>query len=146
MMVENSSLITDVDQLKNMTFGTMSGSNTAPQLAIKLTEMGFTNGEVVSQSEDGSGTQFDTFYLQQIPSYQELSQALEEGKVDVACMDGSIAKTYFTEDRSLLDTEIASQQYGVATQKGSDLSRPVADTIQAMLDDGTIDALIDKWD
>lgn len=146
MMVENSSLITDVDQLKNMTFGTMSGSNTAPQLAIKLTEMGFTNGEVVSQSEDGTGTQFDTFYLQQIPSYQELSQALEEGKVDVACMDGSIAKTYFTEDRSLLDTEIASQQYGVATQKGSDLSQPVADAIQAMLDDGTIDALIDKWD
>ena len=146
MMVENSSLITDIDQLKGMTFGTMSGSNTAPQLAIKLTEMGFTNGEVVSQSEDGAGTQFDTFYLQQIPSYQELSQALERGTIDVACMDGSIAKTYLTDDRSLLDTEIANQQYGVATQKGSVLSQPVADAIQAMLDDGTIDALIDKWD
>ena len=57
-----------------------------------------------------------------------------------------IAKTYLTDDRSLLDTEIANQQYGVATQKGSVLSQPVADAIQAMLDDGTIDALIDKWD
>lgn len=145
MMVENSSLITEVGQLKNMTFGTMSGSNTAPQLAIRLTELGFTNGEVLSQTEDGAGTQFDTFYLQQMPSYQELSRALEEGKVDVACMDGSIARTYLTDDRSLLDTEIANQQYGVATQKGSDLSQPVADAIQAMLDDETIDALIDKW-
>lgn len=145
MMVENSSLITDLDQLRGMTFGTMSGSNTAPQLAIKLTELGFTNGEVISQTDDKSGTQFDTFYLQQISSYQELSQALEEGTIDVACMDGSIAKTYLTADRSLLDVEIASQQYGVATQKGSKLSRPVADAIQSMLDDGTIDALIDKW-
>ena len=34
----------------------------------------------------------------------------------------------------------------MATQKGSELSQPVADTIQEMLDDGTIETMIDKWD
>ncbi len=33
----------------------------------------------------------------------------------------------------------------MATQKGSALSQPVADAIQAMLDDGTIAGMIDKW-
>ena len=41
---------------------------------------------------------------------------------------------------------VAEQSYGVATQKGSELSAPVAEAVQGMLDDGTIDALVDKWD
>ena len=41
---------------------------------------------------------------------------------------------------------VSDQDYAVATQKGSNLSQSVADTIQAMLDDGTIATLIDKWD
>lgn len=55
-MVTDSSLITDIDSLKGMTFGTMSGSNTAPQLVIKLTERGFTSGEPLTQTEDNSDT------------------------------------------------------------------------------------------
>ncbi len=145
VMVENSSLLTDINQFKGMTFGTMSGSNTAPQLVIKLTEMGFTSGEALSKSDDKSVTQFDTFRLVQLPSYQELSKRLEEGSIDAACMDGSIAKTYATYDRSILDFQIDNQDYGVATQKDSALSKPVADAIQAMIDDGTIAMLTDKW-
>ena len=38
------------------------------------------------------------------------------------------------------------QEYGVATQKDSALSQPVAEAIQGMLDDGTIAELTDKWD
>ena len=61
-------------------------------------------------------------------------------------MDGSIAKTYLNADRHLLDFTIGSQEYGVATQKDSALSQPVAEAIQGMLDDGTIAELTDKWD
>ena len=93
----------------------------------------------------GDDNQFDTFRLVQMPSYEELSLALEEGRIDAACMDGAIAQTYMNEDRSLLDFSISEQEYGVATQKGSALSQPVADAIQAMLDDGTIAGMIDKW-
>ena len=49
-------------------------------------------------------------------------------------------------DRKYLDTVITEQEYGVATQKGSKLSKEVKSTIQEMLDDGTIDQMIDKWD
>lgn len=146
IMVEDSSLVTSLDQLKGMTFATMSGANTAPQLALKLTETGFTSGEVVSQTEDHSETMFDNLRLVQLDSYQELSAALEEGTVDAACMDGSIAKTYLSDNRRILDFKIATQEYGVATQKDSALSQPVADTVQTMIDDGTIATLTDKWD
>lgn len=146
VMVENSALIDGVDALEGKTLGTMSGSNTAPQLVIKLTEAGFTSGEALSANEDNSDVVFDTFHLVQMASYQELSKALEEGAIDAACMDGSIAKTYLDADRSKLDFTIDTQEYGVATQKDSALSQPVSAAIQGMLDDGTIAQLTDKWD
>ena len=144
IMVENSSLIESIDDLVDGTFGAMSGSNTAPELVRKLMEVGFTTGtdDLMSLTDDN---QYDTFRLVQLPSYEELSIALEEGEIDAACMDGAIAQTYMNEDRSLLDFSIYDQEYGVATQKGSDLSSRVSETIQAMLDDGTIAALTDKW-
>ena len=145
VIVENSSLITDIEDLKGRTFGTMAGTNTAPQLALKLTESGFTSGEALEQTEDHSLTQFDTFRLVQMATYQDLSQALEEGAIDAACMDGAIAHTYLSAGRSILDYTIDAQEYGVATQKDSALSKPVFDVIQGMLDDGTVTALTDKW-
>lgn len=146
VMVENSALIDGVDALEGKTLGTMSGSNTAPQLVIKLTEAGFTSGEALSANEDNSDVAFDTFHLVQLASYQDLSKALEEGTIDAACMDGSIAKTYLNDDRSILDFTIDTQKYGVATQKDSALSQPVSAAVQGMLDDGTIARLTDKWD
>lgn len=146
VMVEDSSLITSIEDLRGLTFGTMAGTNTAPQLALKLTESGFTSGEALEQNEDHSMTRFDTFRLVQLASYQDLSKALEEGAIDAACMDGAIAHTYLSADRSLLDYTIDTQEYGVATQKGSALSQPVSAAIQGMLDDGTIARLTDKWD
>lgn len=145
IMVEDSSLVTSVDELKGLTFATMAGSNTAPQLAARLGEIGFSNGEVVSANEDNSDVLFDTYHLVQVGSYQELSQRLEEGSVDAVCMDGSIANTYLRGDRSILDFTIATQQYGVATQKDSVLSQPVTNAIQSMLDDGTIATFVDVW-
>ena len=143
IMVENSSLVTDVTQLEGGTFGIMSGSNAGPLLAIKLNEMGIIGDNIISNTDEG--TQYEGVYVKKYPSYADLSQALEEGEVDAAVMDGSIAGTYIDDDRSLLDVNISDQLYGVATQKGSELSPRIADAIQAMLDDGTIAALIEKW-
>lgn len=143
VMVENSSLITDITQLHGGVFGIMSGSNAGPLLAIKLNEMGIIGDNVISNTDEG--TQYEGVYVKKLPSYAELSQALEEGIVDAAVMDGSITDTYMNDDRSLLDINISDQQYGVATQKGSELSPRVAEVIQGMLDDGTIAALVEKW-
>jgi aspartate/glutamate/glutamine transport system substrate-binding protein len=145
-MVEESSLITSIDQLKGKTIGTMLGTNTAAEITSQLTEEGRTSGTALSRNSDNSDVQFDTFRLLQFSSYKELSEALEVGKVDAAVMDGSIAQSYMQDNRKLLSYTGKAQSYGVATQKDSALSQPVANAIQGMIDDGTIASLTDKWD
>lgn len=145
-MVEESSLITSIDQLKGKTIGTMLGTNTAAEITSQLTEEGRTSGTALSRNSDNSDVQFDTFRLLQFSSYKELSEALEVGKVDAAVMDGSIAQGYMQDNRKLLSYTGKAQSYGVATQKDSALSQPVANAIQGMIDDGTIASLTDKWD
>lgn len=146
LMVENSSLIKSVDSLKGGTIGTLSGTDAAPQLTAALTQLGFTDGKAVFANADNSDVQFDNFHLLQFDTYQELSDALESGKIDAAYLDGSVAQAYMQDNRSLLDFQGAQQDYAVATQKDSELSQKVAEVIQAMLDDGTIAKYIDKWD
>ena len=146
-VVQNSSLFEGIDDLRGCTFGTMSGANAAPLLSIKLYEIGFSNGEVVTANEDNSDVTFDTWNLVQYPSYRELSDALESGEVDAMVLDGAIAQTYMDDKRTVLPGfVVAEQSFGVATQKGSELSQPVSEAVQEMLDDGTIAALVDKWD
>lgn len=146
-VVQNSSLIEGIDDMRGLTFGTMSGANAAPLLSTKLYEDGFTNGEVVTANEDNSDVSFDTWHLLQFPSYQELSDALEDGTVDAMVLDGAIAQTYMDDKRHVIDGfVVAEQSYGIATQKGSELSAPVAEAVQGMLDDGTVATLVDKWD
>ncbi len=146
-VVQNSSLIEGIDDMRGLTFGTMSGANAAPLLSTKLYEDGFTSGEVITANEDNSDVSFDTWHLLQFPSYQELSDALEDGTVDAMVLDGAIAQTYMDDKRHVIDGfVVAEQSYGVATQKGSELSAPVAEAVQEMLDDGTVAALVDKWD
>lgn len=146
-VVQNSSLITSIDDLKGGTFGTMAGSNAAPLLSQKLYDIGFSDGIVKAANDDNSNVTFSTWHLLQFPSYQELSDALEVGVVDAMVLDGAIAHTYMNDKRTVLDGfEVAEQSYGIATQKGSELSALVADAVQDMLDDGTIKHLVDKWD
>lgn len=143
VMVENSSLITDVEQLEGKTVGIMSGSNTGPVFATKMYELGVIGPDVVENTDEY--TQYQGILVKKIATYEELSKALETGEVDAAAMDNSIASTYMNEDRSILDVNLGDQEYGVATQKDSELSGNVASAIQEMLDDGTIASYIDKW-
>lgn len=135
IMVEKTSMIGSIEELVGKKIGVLDGANTAPELAQKMTEMGLIT------AEDPKGTS-----LLKKDSYSGLAQALEEGEADAVCMDGCIARAYMNDDRVILEDTIYQEDYGVATQKGSKLSKPVAETIQKMLDDGTIAKLIDKWD
>lgn len=143
VMVEKSTLIDDIEQLKGKNIGTMSGANAAPIFAKKMKAMG-----IISETPENAldeVTKYKNLTITQLPSYEELDKALEDGSVDAACLDKCIAQTYINDDRKLLDTVILQQEYGVATQKGSELSEKVDKAIKEMLEDGTIDELIDKW-
>ncbi|MGI6007677.1 MAG: transporter substrate-binding domain-containing protein [Ruminococcus sp.] len=144
IMVEKSTLFETIEDLQDKTIGIVSGSNAGPLLANKLYELGMITDKVISNTD--TETLYEGASVTKVPAYRELSVLLEEGQVDAVCMDACIAGTYMNEDREFLDVSIAKQEYGVATQKDSQLSQPVADAIQAMLDDGTIEQYIDKWD
>ncbi len=147
IMVEQSALFSnDIEDLKGATFGVREGTNTAEQLIARLKEEGLTDGEIVSADENNNIYYYDHFQIREYPSYQDISDALERGDVDTFCADGCIARAYNSETRKLLDFQIETQQYAVATLKGSPLSEPVAQVVQEIKDDGTLAELIDKWD
>lgn len=135
IMVEKSSLIDHIEDLVGKKIGVLDGANTAPKLSSKMIEMGLITAEDVKGSS-----------LEYGETYEALSQALEDGSVDVVCMDGGVARAYMKEDRVILEDIVGTENYGVATKKDSELSQKVADSVQKMLDDGTIATLIDKWD
>lgn len=135
IMVEKSSGLQSMEDMVGKKFGVLDGADTAPKLAAKMKEMGLISDEDLKNTS-----------LEKMGSYGELSKALEEGAVDAVSMDGCIARAYMDDDRMILDAVIGQEDYGVATQKDSALSKPVAEAVQKMLDDGTIAGLIDKWD
>lgn len=139
IMVEKSSMIESMDDLLGKNIGVLDGADTAPTFAIKMNELG-----LIPDMEEK--TLLDSYTYVRMDSYKELSDALETGTVDVACMDGCIAQGYMNDDRMFLDETLNQENYGVATQKGSELSEPMAEAVQSLLDDGTIEALVDKWD
>ena len=62
-------------------------------------------------------------------------------------MDRSTLKTYTTDDKELLQPEIefGAQDYGIATKKGSDLSKTVDDVVNECLGNGWLDGEIKTW-
>lgn len=128
-LVQNSSMFTGWEDLIGLTVGVLDGTNTGELVTDAMEKL------------DEKGVK-----LWKAKTYQELSDTLEQGAVDAVCMDGCIAQAYMNEDRAYLPGSLATQHYGVATQKGSALSGKVADAIDGMLADGTVDALVDKWD
>ena len=139
IMVQKSSGIQSLEDLEGMAIGVLDGATTAPVFAIKMQEHG-----LIPDLE--TDTIVSNINYVRYPSYSELSRALEDGTVDAACMDGCIARGFMNDDRMFLEETLSDENYGVATQKGSALSKPVADAVSRMLENGTMDALKDKWD
>ena len=129
IMVQTSSCFERWMDLGGMTVGVLAGSNT---------------GELVTETMETYSRK--GVVLQELDSYQALSDALERGDVDAVCMDGCIAQAYMNEARVYLPGSLATQYYGVATPKGSALSAQVAEAMDGMLSDGTVDEYIKKWD
>lgn len=144
IMVEKSTLISEINDLARMNIGILDGTNAGPLLAIKLNEEGLIS-EILEDTDDY--TQYDNgIRVTHYKTYADVSEALETGEIDAACMDGVIANMYKDNTRQFLDINVATQEYGVATKKGSSLTKKIRKLIKQYLKDGTIDTLKDKWD
>lgn len=148
ILVEKSTGFKELSDLKDMTIGILNGANAGPLLGQALFDAGIISDEVISNTD--TETQYDHATVLKFASYDEIDTALEDGTIDAACMDGSVCKayidTYLDIDREVMEgVNLGEQEYGVATQKDSDLSEPMSEAVQKFLYDGTIDKLIDKW-
>ncbi len=136
IIVQNSTLFSEPLDLKGLTIGAVAGANNDVSFRANMREMGLLEEEPKEPN----------FIFRYSNSYAELSEALEEGIIDAMCMDGSIAKGHMNDERNYFSKTLDSMQYGAATVKGSPLSAQVAEAMQALIDDGTVARLTDKWD
>ena len=84
--------------------------------------------------------------FQEFATYPELAQALAAKQIDVFSVDGAILAGYVNDTNELLDVRYGEQEYGICSNKeNEELSELINTTVQEMLDDGSMDALLEKW-
>ena len=142
VLVEDSSGIKALADLKDKVVGVSSGSTSARALVQEMIDEGVITGEGFSADTFNADTWKDGISFRQYDDYPAISTALSAGEVNGFCVDKSILAIYKTDGRSYIDAEFSPQEYGVATKKGSDFSTVCDDLIKGWLADGTIDQLI----
>ena len=145
VLVEDSSNINSLADLKDKTVGVSSGSTSAKALVEAMIDAGVISGDNFDADAFQIDTWTDGVKFQQYADYPDISTALAAGEVDAFCVDKSILAIYKTDGRHYIDERFSPQEYGVATKKGSELSGEIETLITKWLGDGTIDGLIEKW-
>ena len=142
VLVEDSSGIKALSDLKDKVVGVSSGSTSARALVQEMIDEGVITGEGFNVDTFNADTWKDGISFRQYDDYPAISTALSAGEVNGFCVDKSILAIYKTDGRSYIDAEFSPQEYGVATKKGSGFSALCDELVSGWLADGTIDGLI----
>ena len=142
VLVEDSTGIKELADLKDKVVGVSSGSTSARALTKAMVDAGVIDGAGFDADSFNADTWKDGISFRQYDDYPAISTALSAGEIDGFCVDKSILAIYKTDGRSYIDAEFAPQEYGIATKKGSDFSTVCDDLVQGWLADGTLDQLI----
>ena len=142
VLVEDSSGIKVLADLKDKVVGVSSGSTSARALVQEMIDEGVITGEGFNADTFNADTWKDGISFRQYDDYPAISTALSAGEVNGFCVDKSILAIYKTEGRSYIDAEFSPQEYGVATKKDSGFSALCDELVSGWLSDGTIDGLI----
>ena len=120
-----------MENLDGQTIGVSTGSTTQQLVTEMIADQGFSC----------------TPNFVEYQSYPEIKDALDAGMVQAFAMDRSTLNTYMDDTVELLQPEVefGTQDYGVATEKGSDLSKLVDDTVNELLDNGWMEEDIQTW-
>lgn len=131
IMVKSANGWTSMEDLDGQTIGVSTGSTTQQLVEQMIEDNGFNCTPNFTECQ----------------SYPEIKDALDAGMVQAFAMDRSTLNTYMDDTVELLQPEIefGTQDYGVATQKGCDLSEVVDDTVNELLESGWIDEEIETW-
>lgn len=131
IMVKKANGWTSMEDLDGQTIGVSTGSTTQQLVTEMIADQGFSC----------------TPNFVEYQSYPEIKDALDAGMVQAFAMDRSTLNTYMDDTVELLQPEVefGTQDYGVATEKGSDLSELVDDTVNELLDSGWMEEDIQTW-
>ena len=142
VLVEDSSGIKELADLKDKVVGVSSGSTSARALVQEMIDEGIIEDTGFDAETFNADTWKDGVSFRQYDDYPAISTALSAGEVDGFCVDKSILAIYKTDGRSYIDAEFSPQEYGIATKKGSGFSALCDELVTGWLSDGTIDGLI----
>lgn len=79
-------------------------------------------------------------------TYPEIKAALDSGRVQAFCVDGSILGGYVDDTTKILPDRFSPQDYGVASKlSNKDLAEYVDNLISGWIKDGTIKKLVTDW-
>ena len=131
IMVKKANGWTSMEDLDGQVIGVSTGSTTQQLVEQMIQDEGFSCTPI----------------FQEYASYPEIKDALDAGMVQAFAMDRSTLNTYMEDSVELLQPEIefGTQEYGVATEKDSDLSPVVDDTVKELLENGWMDEEIELW-
>ncbi len=130
LLVKTDSGISDYADLEGKVIGVSTGSTSMEALIAAAAE----NGVTLTQEDNFS----------EYATYPEIKTALDAGRVDAFCVDGSILSGYLDDSVEILDSiRFSPQEYGIATAlANTGLAEYLDDLINTWLSDGTIDQLI----
>lgn len=145
VLVEKASGLKTLADLKGKVVGVSSGSTSAKALVKAMIDAKIIDGEGFDPKTFDAATWNKGVSFKQYADYPAISTALTSGEVQAFCVDKSILAIYCTDDRTFLKEQFAPQEYGLATKKGSGMSKVAEEAVQGWLKDGTIKKLEAKY-
>lgn len=128
LLVKKDSGISSFADLNGKTIGVAQSATTKDAITAAAEEAGY------------------SLEFAEFPTYPDIKAALDSGRVDCFSVDKAILMGYLDDTVELLPDSFASQPYGVAIKLGNDgLLELVDKIIAAMRADGSMDALVSKW-
>ena len=121
---ESKQYIFSVDELTGKTVGVQLG----------------TTGDIYAQDIEGAT-------VEQFNKFNDAVLALKQGKVDAVIIDNEPGKVFVEQnpDITMLDEDFAVEDYAIALNKGSEMTEKFNEAIAAIQENGTLDAILDKY-
>ena len=130
LLVKKDSGIADYADLEGKEIGVSTGSTSMEALIDAAAE----NGVTLTQADNFS----------EYATYPEIKTALDAGRVDAFCVDGSILSGYLDDSVEIIDSiRFSPQEYGITTKlDNTGLAEYLDGLVNTWLEDGTIDQMI----
>ena len=108
-----------------------------------------TTGDLLMSEEVGKADGLNLAGVEQYNKAADAVQALLTNKIDAVCIDDQVAKNFVAanEDKlTMLDTAYTEESYAIAVSKDNpDLTEQLNGAIAELKEDGTLDAILDKY-